>query len=271
MELTVKNPPGARGVIFIPTLFAILVITSLIILLLERGATVSRVENAIKEEELLDGKIRSELADQTPGNNRCGRSSSASLTRNLIICHEVPKTLLSYPTLPLPPGVPDLTAIAQSIRPCPTAPIPVSGTRFFAPTSPHTCALDSAIVNTPLTVQENFRVTNLTISTSKLLVVASLGSISIDALIVSGGNLLLIAAGEIRVQSLSNDAGQLSKITLLAATGDIEVTTASSNLSLLLLGRGQLKAPQTPFAPPFALPNFRKIALLGTIPVNRTY
>lgn len=269
MGLKVGKPYSVKGVIFIPTLFSILVITSLIILLLQRGTTVSVVENAIREQQQLDGKARSYLAEQAFGSARCPQGSNASLMGNLTVCRETHPTLSSYPAIALPTGIPDLSSIMESLRPCPKTPEAASRARFYAPASAQTCSFDEVTVTSSLIVEENLTATTLTVSSQALAVVASLGSILVDSLVVKGGDVLLVATGEIHVSSLSNQKELLSKITMLASRGQIKVETASPNISLLLVGRSELRAPETLFVPPFPLPSFRRPTLIGIIPTRR--
>lgn len=265
----IRASTRTAGLIFIPTLFALLVITSLVTLLLQRGKTISSTEVAIKEGELLDKKLRSQLTSQSGGPTRCVGGSDASPSKDLFVCREDPLPLLSYPALNLPEGIPDLHSIDRSFSSCPETPVAVGRSRFVAPTSAHTCTLDSVTIHKTLALRENIRVNTLGINATRVLLVASLGSISVESVVLEGGDLLVFAAGEITVSSLANNADKPSKITILSARGDIEVAATSGNLSLLLLGRSRLKAPPTLLTPPFPLPDLRRPALLGVIPVNR--
>ncbi len=258
-----------RGVIFIPTLFAILVVSTLITLLLQRESTLSSVATTILSGENQELRHNSYLSIEQPISGTCQQNNNAPANTSPIACQEPLPKLSTSPPLQLPEGIPDLTSIFQSISACPSAPIPTSGARFNAPTSPFTCALKALTLNKSLAVRENLRISDLHVASSVPLVIASLGSVSIDAITVSGGDFLLVAGGEVRISSVTSNSDNRSKGTILSARGDTEVTTATGKISLLLISRTTMRGPPTDVATPFPLPNFRRLRLLGVIPAHR--
>jgi hypothetical protein len=260
-----------HGLILIPTLFAVLLISTLAVIALQRGLTTVTTASAISESYRWDAQLR-ELLGQGPGPGGCSQVAPLHATTSvrMTVCREdQTQSLNAQPPVPLPDGIPDMAQLRLFTLRCPGRVIDGTALRFAAPAHSKSCIVERTLLQTHLVVAENLTVQELLSEDPPLRTVASPGTLAITSVILHANDLLVIAGGDVSISSITNAGSATSRVTVLSLRGSIEVNTTSGAVSLLLLGRAGLKAPPTLFAPPFPLPAFRLPTILGAIETSR--
>jgi len=192
--------------------------------------------------------------------------SLSGSTRSIATCTLGSPPLRASAAISLPAGRVDYATIFAQARACPGSVEDNPSRSFSSPEAWQNCRLPERL-EFGFTVLENVEATEITIGapepSPQPLLVATPGRLTISGRIVTSQPLLILAGGEISIDTIASVGEQLVPITLLSAHGSISVRAIEGSPSLLLIGRNLLTAPSTPIHPPFPLPSFRAVSSMS--------
>lgn len=175
---------------------------------------------------------------------------------------------LPFRTLPLLTGevpTPDFDALLAAAQPCPGVARVAATTTFSAPISPTTC-LPASPLKLPFFSLDNIFLAEASSSrttTSAQILFATPGALTIEDSLTLASDGVIVAGGSIRIGRIIATSDSVVHLTVISSLGAIEIGAASGQLSLLVAGRGDLRAPVTPVHAPYPLPPSRLPQVVG--------
>lgn len=164
-------------------------------------------------------------------------------------------------------GSPDFNFIFNNRTPCSFSRKVISASTFTTPKAQYTCELPQQIYEGLITT-DNIWADNVATNTpnpTKTLTLATPGEIVVESTLTLSSPTLIIAGGDIKIDSLNYSGTGTIDVTILSAHGAITISRVSNSVRPLILSRIAVSSPPAaiPANPP--LPPFRVASISGMI------
>jgi hypothetical protein len=81
-------------------------------------------------------------------------------------------------------------------------------------------------------------------------------------------DLLILAGGDVAIAAIRALPSTAAKVSVFSSFGSIRIGLVEGDVSLLVAGRKEVVAPQTPPTRDYPLPPFRAVSVYGFRPIN---
>ena len=161
----------------------------------------------------------------------------------------------------------DFNTIFNNPTPCSFLRKTISSTTFTTPKAQYTCELPQQIYESLVTT-DNIWADNaaaIALNPAKTLTLATPGEIIVESALTLSSPTLIIAGGDIKINSLNYSGTETIDVTILSAHGAITISRVSNSVRPLILSRIAVSSPPAaiPANPP--LPPFRVASISGMI------
>lgn len=196
----------------------------------------------------------------------CDDISSSQETIETIYtrCSEGIVPFQTKPTFSLPQKTVDYDALFALAGRCSTPPSQASPSSGGSPQAPATCLLPPTVIG-DVTLLDNLKGDTVSVITqnAEAALMASPGCITITNTLSISQDLLIVSGGEVHISTLQNTSDTHRRVTIISSLGTISVGRVAGPLSLLVVGRSTIQAPETPPSTTYPLPPMRSGSLRG--------
>jgi hypothetical protein len=268
-----QSPRTIRGWTLPTTLFGLALLLSSVHLLTFESIDARLMIAEMLRGERLHQEATSAIATHAKQRGACGdvTISSDSDHPPYEVCGEERLSFVSKPSSRIDPNLlPDYDAVFSVASACPAPPVGTDLPFRGAPRAHKDCFLPSTIKD-GASVLENIRGGNVSISppTSGFTLLASPGSLSLSGDLTIGGDLLIMAGGDVDIGRIRGVSLHGVAVTIISSLGGITVGKTDGAVSLLVAGRGSLNAPETTGSTSFPMPPMRSPSIYSLRAVER--
>jgi hypothetical protein len=254
------------------TLFALAIMLSTMHVLSLESIDALQIATEPRRSERLHATIAGSLRDARAAGQRC---ESIVVTHNgaalsYEVCRESVVPFMTQPTsVTLPLHSIDYDPIFAQASECPSATSATIFRDMDSPFAPRDCLLPSAL-NTPFVILDNIagEATSITTRSASNATLATPGRVHISQELIVSSDLLILAGGDVTIAAIRALPSTSAKVTILSSLGSIRIGLVEGAVSLLVAGRKELAAPDTPLTSDYPLPPFRAVSIYGFRPIN---
>lgn len=261
-----------RGWALPTTIFALAIMLSTIYALSLESIDALQIAQEPHRSEQLHAVIANTVRDPRTSTGRCENLSVAYGGRTLPyeVCRERARPFFTQPpSVSLPPQLIDYDILFSQASECPSMPTLTKLKDVASPFSPRDCTLPNS-VNVSMVILDNVLGESITLGRtgSQVTTLATPGRVTVSHELQLSSDLLVVAGGAVEISSIRALPSASVRVTVISALGAIRIGLVEGDVSLLIAGRGELTAPETPAAVDYPLPPFRPISLYGFRPAG---
>lgn len=263
-------PSNESGWVFPTVISSVVFLAALTAFLTARTSSLGQLYHDGVATSALHEALRKQLVPSHALPRGCSVQSAAAQghTGAWWVCSENNPSFETIPPISASIALPDFDLLLADSKPCDGLRESTQNSRFTSPVSPFTCTL-KATLTASRTLAENLVLDSALIEKNEetpLAMLVSPGYLTVREEITTSSDLAVVVGGTARIEGIRAIGRSPVRVTILSSRGDIEVGHVAGPLSLLVIGRAALRAPPTPFLPPFPFPRERLPTILGLAP-----